>query len=353
MKLDAVVTQVQDRLDDPDGRVWTREELTSYAGCGYDDLCRDTKCLFDVVVLDNLPPIGNYSNYQERVLAEEAGFATCGQFNLTCEGERNFAPSTAIGPIHATAAFERAYFSQLGISDTNATAEVPSDVVAILKAFHDDLVIYPEGSEQLESIDRQYEFRQGSVRKWIFDKDGLFRFRRAPIPTGDASYDAVTGDYGTVRSESGFTGSVMGSWGILREDAEAFPAGGPWGIPRRLHPDAANTVLEVARLGKNGGMHGSESEELEIPRNYTKYVVFYVMARALAREGEGQDLKLAQHFFERFQLGLRRMQHRQENQQPEYTGKLGRRGQNPRQWGLGDPTLPWEYGRQIDQRGSY
>lgn len=348
MKIPELVTNILDRLDDPTANNWTREELTSYAGCGYDDLCRDTKCLFDQIVLDSLAPIGNYNSYEEKVLAEAAGFSTCGQFNFTNETERNYAPSSAIGPVHATAAFERAYFSQLGIPSTNPSDEIPSTVVDVFKVFHDELVLSPEVSAELEQYDRQYEFREGFPRKWVWDKDGLFRFRRVPISSGEASYDDVTGDYGTVRSESSFTGTISGSWGILREDAETFPAGGPWGIPRRLHPDANNTVLEVARLGRDG-----EANDLEVPRNYAKYIEFYVMSRALFREGPGQDVKLAQHFAERFELGKRRMQHRQEQTEPEYVAHMGRRTTNPRRWGLGDPTLPWEYGRQINQRGGY
>lgn len=354
MKLHEVVTSVLERLDMPAREdVWTREELTSYAGCGLDDMCRETKCLFDVIVLDSLAPIGNYTSYVEKQLADEAGLPTCGQINFTMEWERDYADG-GVGPVHATAAFERAYFTQLGIPATNPTATLPSTVVDVLKVFHDDLVIYPEASERLEQYDRQYEFREGFPRKWTWDKDGLFTFRRVPISSGEASYDDVTGTYGLIRSESAYTGTVCGSWGILRDDSEAFPSGGPWGIPRRLHPDANNTVLEVARLNKAAEIHGQDSERvLELPRNYAKYIAFYVMGRALTREGPGQDIKLGQHFMERFELGKRRMKHRQEQIEPEYIGKMGRRGQNPPQWGIGDPTLPWQYGRQLGTRGGY
>ena len=126
--------------------------------------------------------------------------------------------------------------------------------------------------------------------------------------------------------------------GILRHLTGTFPSGGPWGTPTRIHPEALNTTVEITRLGRD-----LTTYHFEIPEAYVKYVIFYAMSRALRRDGPGQDLTLAEHYEQRFEQGVYRLDKRVQNMVPERRGAFGS-GQIATPFGLGDPQPPPAYG---------
>jgi hypothetical protein len=171
-------------------------------------------------------------------------------------------------------------------------------------------------------------------------RDGILSVRLVPSPAGDAAYGTISGElaWGIEKYDSDFTGTLQGdlSYGILREDTEAFPSGHQYGVPKTLHPDANNTKVEIVRLGKK-----LKDYAFELPRNYVKYVIFYAMSQALKREGPGQDIKLAKHYAERFELGILRMDKRMQKLQKQLVRHLGQRETEPQS--LGDPSAGWQY----------
>jgi len=134
------------------------------------------------------------------------------------------------------------------------------------------------------------------------------------------------------------TGRTTGGFGILRHVTGDFPAGGPWGTPTRIHPEALNTTVEITRLGRDLATY-----HFEIPEAYVKYVIFYAMSRALRRDGPGQDLTLAEHYEQRFEQGVYRLDKRVQNMVPERRGAFGS-GELTTPFGLGDPQPPPAYG---------
>ena len=65
------VSDVLDRLGDLDNDIWSRDEITLHVRDGYDLFCRRTKALFDVIVIENLPRVGNWQTDLEKYLAEQ------------------------------------------------------------------------------------------------------------------------------------------------------------------------------------------------------------------------------------------------------------------------------------------
>jgi hypothetical protein len=109
-----------------------------------------------------------------------------------------------------------------------------------------------------------------------------------------------------------------GGFGILRYRDGCHPANGVWGTPRRIHPNALNTKVEVFRLGRD-----LENYPFELPEAYMKYVYYYAMARLLAKDGPGQDVALAEHYMQRFESGVDRMIKRHDRMMPEHEGCFG------------------------------
>ena len=50
-----------------------------------------------------------------------------------------------------------------------------------------------------------------------------------------------------------------------------------------------------------------ELQQFEVPDRYTVYIRAFAMARALEREGPGQDLELAAFYQSRYDAGIARM----------------------------------------------
>lgn len=348
MKLRDAVVSAQRRLDDEDGVVWTTGELELYAKDGYDLLCRRSKCLFDIHVIDNVPQTGNWSTDLERYLGEQKpGFGlTDARLNFTAGYERDNRLGGQVGgsvegPTPATSPHEGAQFDDFDMPTEVATGRLPNNVVDVVRVTWDEWELTPENSRDMRRQDIQYERREGGdPRHYTMDKDGLMTIRLVPPARGDADYPTVVGSWGIMTQTDDSTIAVSGSWGFLRESEGAFPAGGPHGTPTRMHPALKNTNVEIARLGRPLTEH-----LFEIPEAHVKYVIFWMMHRALKKAGPGQDLKLAKHYSDRFELGISRMKVRLRKVNKELILRMGiQRADDKPFGGMGDPQLPYPYG---------
>jgi hypothetical protein len=138
---------------------------------------------------------------------------------------------------------------------------------------------------------------------------------------------------------------AVASWGLARRIPGHHPIGDGtgFGIPRRPFLEGHNVRVEFFRTGRV--MVGG-SDVCELPDVYAKYLVDYALAQALAHEGPGQDLALAQHFDQRWQRGLARLRRRSQvvdRERPTVIGGEGRPSimRPPR------PSRPWPYGSQV------
>lgn len=320
MRLHELVTTESERLDDAANEVWSRAELELYSRDGYDLFARRTNCIFDRVILENTPPVANYTSDLARYLAEHTpGMSVSDRRLLITSSEnrdeiREPVAAVDLTPIAAT------------VTD-QATGPVPGGrlpdgTLSVLRVTWDGQPLEQETAASLRLKDSSFETREGDPQAWLWGEDGLLALRVWPAPAGDASYDDVSGDLTGDESYSDDGATIDlgsgGEWGVLSAGSDEFPSGGLWGVAGRRHPDAKNICVEITRLGRD-----PEVYDFELPRTFLKYIGFYAMAQALKRDGPGQDLVLAQHYRDRFDLGLMRMSARLLGVQPERQKQLG------------------------------
>jgi hypothetical protein len=336
-------------MDDPDGGTWSREEILIYLQDGVDIMCRRTKCLFDMAYIENLPAVGNYSSDEEFELAKQIpGLILTGKRHFTREVDKMFADPGSVGPAALSNYSQIEFLDALGISKGRPTGQLPRGLVDVHRVIHDEIDIEPEFSRGMgHDIDNRYEEQGGDTDWYTLDKDGLFTLRRFPHGDGEAPYTEVVGHFGSEVSDSDYTGEVIGSWGSMAFDPEHFPMNGPWGGPTRTHPDVNNTRVEISRLNRDLSEYG-----YEIPTNYVKYVEYWAMARALKRDGDGQNLKMSKHYEDRFEIGVGRIRERLESAQHEYSGRMGHGSQGASASRM-SIHLPYNYGRRVRRTGRY
>ncbi len=115
-----------------------------------------------------------------------------------------------------------------------------------------------------------------------------------------------------------------------------------FGIIGPVYNENLSLRIEYRRRGKEL----SEEQPFEIPDRYTTYLRHYVLARALEREGPGQDLVLSAHFQSRWEAGIARMMKRKNAMSFQKAQVMGGsnsvRGQKPPR-----PRLPWQFGTVV------
>ena len=347
IKLFDVISGILTRLSDTEAGIWSRDEIGIYARDGYDSICRRTKCLFEIVHIENLPAVGNYSTDEEYEMALQIPrLILTGKRNFTREVDKEFAEPGAVGPAGVSTHKQIPLLDQIdGATKPSPIGYLPRNCIQVERVVHDGITLDPEFSSSLRDMDNRYENQGGPPGWFTVDKDGLFTLRRYPTGDGAAVYADVEGHFGVEVTDDEYTGDIEGSWGSMCFDSEEFPTGGPWGTPTRTHPDINNTKVEIFRLGHDPDVRG-----FEVPRNYIKYIEFWACHRALKRDGVGQDLKMSDHYADRFEVGVGRMTSRRTTIQREYVGRIGHGRDKVSPLRI---NLPANYGRRIRRTGGY
>ena len=196
---DEATNRVQRQLDDEDGDVWSRDQVKEFLQDGYDNLCRDTECLFDMVMFDAQPQGGNYTRDFERQFM--TGFPILGRFNFTREFEREYAGPGARGPMNHTREVEVDYMTTAGESATVRTlGYLPEGFVSIDRVTHDWLRLLPESARYLRKSRNIYQTEQGGVFSYTMDQDGLFAFRTVGVPVSTQAVVGISGVFGPIRA---------------------------------------------------------------------------------------------------------------------------------------------------------
>ena len=351
-------TSVLERLGDLENKAWSRDEIDLYLKDGYDQFCHRTRCLFDIHVIENLPVTGNYTTDFERYIAESTpGMAVTDRpFHFTGAHEKKLSADpiqeyggSYSGPAPATSPSETDQFSSdnFDLPSVVTGGDMPHSTIEVLRVSYNQRTLRGMSSQQMKDFDPNYESRTGDPQWWCMDKDGIFYLRVVPAATGNATYDTVDGSWGFITQHLDADSAVedtiydtgTGGWGFLTHRDDMFPAGGPHGSATRVHPYDLNIVVETYRLGRNLDTH-----PFELPQAYLKYVYFYAMGQALERIGPGQDLELANHYFERFEMGISRMTNKKREMDVERVGRFGGGEPEEMNFGLGDPQPPFPYG---------
>jgi hypothetical protein len=92
-----------------------------------------------------------------------------------------------------------------------------------------------------------------------------------------------------------------------------------FGILGPVYADAGTLRIEYTRRG----LPLSSSQGFEIPDRYAKYTRWYALWQALKREGDGQDLELAEHYKQRWMAGIERLNRRKQVLQVQRKSIMG------------------------------
>lgn len=346
-------SDVLDRLGDLDNDIWSRAEIALYLQDGSDLFTRRAKCIYDQVVIPNVPQSANWTTDLEYYLVSQRPGSNLSDAPIQRSGDEQLGVAGRVGgaygqPAQMSSPFitaDTATDAAQGIPGSIPGGRLPSSTVDVIRVAYDQITLAGTSSQQMRSMDQTYETRVGDPQWFIWDKDGLFFLRVVPAASGNADYPYISGSWGTrtqtddtsvAVSTAEASGYETGGYGILRAQTDAFPAGGPWGSPTIIHPTTDNILVEVNRLARP-----LTSYPIEIPDAYRKYLVFWAMSRALRREGPGQDIELGDHYADRFEMGIARMVEKRDKLQQERVGKFG--GQ-PAADAMGWPQPPTGWG---------
>jgi len=344
------VNRVMRALDDETGDVWTRAQIEDYVEDGYDHLCREADCLFDMKMYTNHYSVGNYTRDFEKDYLPE-GLVDLGRFNFTREWEREFVEPGARGPINHTRPVEAEYMTDVSHPPSTAyTQMLPEGFVSIDRVTFDWLMLLPESQRYLRQYRNRYETETGGVYTYSMDNEGLWTIRMVGVPTGalpTSDYE-TSGTFGGVRQVTSWDFDdepVIGNFGGIRQVPAHFNSGQYGGIKQIVH-DQNSTRVEYFRLGRN-----LDSEGFELPDRYVRYVEWWAMYRAFSTPGDGEDKKMAGHFKMRFNAGVERVKKRIKAVMDERTAAMGQKRLGERDSYLERFPVNYGYGRPFRGRG--
>lgn len=340
---DESVNRVMRALDDEDAEVWSRVQVEDFVEDGYDHLCREAECLFDMKMYTSQYSAGNYTRDFEKDYLP-AGMVDLGRFNFTREWEREFVEPGARGPVNHTRPVEAEYMTEVSSPpSTSYTHYLPDGFVSIDRVTHDWLMLLPESQRYLREYRTRYESESGGVFTYSMDNEGLWTIRMVGVPAGilpTSDYETSGTDGGVRRITSWNYDDepVSGDYGGIRRLPDHFNSGQYGGI-RQIVDDQNSTRVEYFRLGRD-----LEADGFEVPDRYVRYIEWWAMYRAFSTSGEGEDKKMAAHFKMRFDHGVRRVKKRINDVMNERSASMGQNRGGQRDSYL--ERFPSNYGRK-------
>jgi len=318
--------RVQRQLDDEDADVWTVTQVQDFLQDGYDRFCRDTQCIFDMEMYEDRPHTGNYTKEHEKDYMTDIPILA--RFTITKESDRQYVDPGAPIPSNHTRQDDASYMSTdrdslaTSGSSTRTVGILPARFVSVDRVTHDWLRLAPESARYNRRNRNIYQTESGGVYAYQMDEDGLWNFRTVGVPVRELPTVTISGIFGGIRA---FTDDefdyddevVVGTYGGVRQVPQQF-ASGQYGGVRKIIPDANATRVEYFRLGKNLRAH-----PFEIPDRYVRYVEWYALYRAYNTPGEGEDKALADHYMQRFQMGIEKMKKRVDDEMKERAQAMG------------------------------
>lgn len=179
-----------------------------------------------------------------------------------------------------------------GLQDVanTATYTLPTDLIEVDRISYDGRRLIPMRSEQLTRVDYAAYTESGYVVGYVLDGDGYSTLRKYRIPAATDSSSKTSIEYFYLPT---------------------FPTSG-------------------------------QDFSAVIPDPWVKYFEWYSTSRALRRNGDGQDIRFADHFLKRFLDAIQRIV----KQKSRYLStRVGRLGPTTRLMLPLGPKLPWNYPR--------
>lgn len=411
VSLSTLRTEILQRLGDSTMQIWTSGEIEQYIQEGYDQLTLATGCLLGVAVSPDYAFAFSYtSDFEYDLIVEESGWLVNGPAQFTSEFERDFLDN-ASGPANHTASWEfnagyqtttevsalinlpdelyeieRATWNTKRVDALSSSAlEWPDSRYELNKG---EVIGYTQDKDGLRRL-RKWRVPSTGYTPYDFDDDeDLFAFSYTQsfestyLPTGAEDNGPYQYTSGGDFPFAGATDSGPADHNYLWEARQNFivaqqPNDDGYGVIRDLgdiadvdvtgdgygdlvQVDGVNVFEDFGILGpiyketnamrieyRRRGQVLSAEQEFEIPDRYTVYVRHYAQAKALRREGSGQELELAAHYQARYEAGAARMMKRRNAMAFQRVGVIGGSGSSVRRKAPPLARLPWQYGQVV------
>lgn len=354
---DEALNTLQRQLDDTDGEQVSRELLLTFLQDGYDRLCREGECLFDMEMYESRPRTANYTKEFERQFIDTPVME---RFTCTRETDAEFIDGDALVSNH-TRPTDAEYMTESGHGPTKTgLRKLPPGYVSVDRVTHHWLRLSPQHDRYNRLTRVAYQTLEGGVFIYQMDQDGWQNIRLVNVPafeneTETFKYNGWMGEWvstidyarGDIVSHAGsfwkcaldnlgqtpgypifwvaYTGepvnfhggirqvtsydmdveTVVGSYGGVRVVPMHFASGSQYGGVRKFVGDLNNTRVEYYRLGKP-----LDEAPFEIPDRMVKYAQWWALHRVYSLPGENESPKLAEHFKMRFLAGVERLKSR-------------------------------------------
>ena len=135
-----------------------------------------------------------------------------------------------------------------------------------------------------------------------------------------------------------------GPYGFARRISGTYFTDGPFGLPRRWNPGENNTRVDYVKKAPKLATSALRSTRLEVQDWDARHLLWFVLARAYAKDCPGQNIKAAEHYQQRWELGVSMVRARHGDVREGISHVMGRsstvdsRDVNP------TARLPWQYG---------
>ena len=146
------------------------------------------------------------------------------------------------------------------------------------------------------------------------------------LPTGFALLDRVERDYWKLHPTNGrlqMAGNGAFESGQGRPSTYMLDGDGTTNLRMIPIPSASSSNTLYIEYYARGAALSSDTVDIEIPERYGRYLVHFAKSRCLERDGDGQDLGLAQFWMERYEVGAALTQIRHERYYARRTRQLG------------------------------
>jgi hypothetical protein len=302
-----------------DGTLWPREELLGYLNNGYMRMLTETDAIRRLAAYD-VPPRYRFAItypwerqhadcdfYREWTLDCEVG--THYRVSYAWEGEHLVGATPRDSSNTVTQQWERIHG---GVVEKSDRYVYPDDILSTYRIWFNGIRIHPTSIRELDDYTARWDKTTGRP---FWYSPGLGRQREFEVWPGVVAYTqtaALQGQFGTIRSMSDSISAPTGALGTVRQIAgtvqfvcENF--GGedtgapPFGIIRRWVGSEDSLLLDYSNHAPT--LEEEDAPEL-LPTQFAKYLRFYVISRALAREGEGNNSKLADHYEQKWKMGV-------------------------------------------------
>ena len=298
-----------------DGTLWSRPELLAYLNDGYRRFLVESTAIRRLTAMTTPPRYRSSVSYPwERQYAPEPAWEWTWQDpargGVACtyqwEIEENAGATPTASFMACTHPWERIYVGSS--TDRTDRYPYPDDHLRAYRISFNGLRKFAGSTQTVDEFTTNWETLAGTPDRYLSGLGRKKSFQLYPAASSDGQQMALRGGFlGTIRSISGsLTYSFPdGAYGVVRAGigTRQYYTGDdpPVGTVRDWTSSTANILMDSAIVPPT--LAESDAPDL-LPKQFAKYLRYFILSRAFGRSGEGANAALASHFEARWRMGL-------------------------------------------------